>query len=250
MKTWIFDVDGTLTPPRCRIDDEFEEFFYDWILQNNTFLCSGSDLSKLREQLSHRILYNVHGVFTCMANAYYVNDKQIYKKDFIVPHGLEQDLREILRNSSYKVRTGNHIEERVGAWNFSIVGRNANMEQRKHFKEWDDNMQAREAISNYLNNRYGGVIETSLGGDISIDICNSGYDKRQVVPFLSDRYGTNFSEVTFIGDRIDKGGNDYALAKAVATAGGRYVKVENWRDTRKFLSENLTTTKFNGIKEI
>ena len=69
MKTWIFDVDGTLTPPRDLIDEEFEEFLYDWILQNSTYLCSGSDLHKLREQLSSRILFNVFGVFTCMANA-------------------------------------------------------------------------------------------------------------------------------------------------------------------------------------
>ena len=235
LKTWIFDVDGTLTPSRCKIDEEFEEFFYDWILQNNTFLCSGSDLDKLKEQLSPRILNNVYGVFTCMANAYHESDKEVYKKEFIAPYGLEEDLKEILNNSSYEIRTGNHIEERTGAWNFSIVGRNADVEQRKHFKEWDDEIQARQAISSYLNNRYGGVIETSLGGDISIDICNHGYDKRQVVPFLSDRYGVDFSDATFIGDRIHQGGNDYALALAVKAAGGKYIKVDNWSTTRKIL---------------
>jgi FMN phosphatase YigB (HAD superfamily) len=37
MKTWIFDVDSTLTPPRSKIDDDFEEFFYEWILDNDTY---------------------------------------------------------------------------------------------------------------------------------------------------------------------------------------------------------------------
>ena len=163
------------------------------------------------------------------------NGREVYKKDFIAPYGLKQDLEEILRKSSYKLRTGNHIEERTGAWNFSIVGRNADMAQRKHFKEWDDKIQSRQAISNYLNNRYKGVIETSLGGDISIDICNYGFDKRQVVPFLSDRYGIDLSEVIFIGDRIYPGGNDYALARTVKAMGGKYIKVASWHDTRKIL---------------
>tara|TARA_R110000824_G_scaffold57546_5_gene156433 strand:+ start:811 stop:1518 length:708 start_codon:yes stop_codon:yes gene_type:complete len=232
MKTWIFDVDATLTPPRNKIDNDFEEFFYNWILKNDTYLCSGSDIGKLKEQLTPRILEGAKGVFTCMANAYYEKSEEIYRKYFKPPVGLEEDLKYFLFSSLYEKRTGNHIEKRTGIWNYSIVGRNANKEEREHFKNWDEKHGSRKAISSYLNSRYRDTIESSIGGDISIDIYNLGCDKRQVVEHLSD---LNFSNVIFIGDRIYPGGNDYELAQAVENHGGKSTNVNNWKETRKIL---------------
>ena len=232
MKTWIFDVDATLTPPRDEIDNDFEEFFYNWILDNDTYLCSGSDIDKLKEQLTPRILNNVKGVFTCMANAYYEGGKEIYRKDFEPPVGLEEDLKYFLFSSLYGKRTGNHIEKRIGIWNFSIVGRNANKKEREHFKNWDEKYDSRRTISSYLNSRYRDTIESSIGGDISIDIYNLERDKRQVVDHLSD---LDFSNVIFVGDRICPGGNDYELAKAVASRGGESINVDSWEETKNIL---------------
>jgi len=232
LKTWIFDVDATLTPPRDKIDNDFEEFFYNWILDNDTYLCSGSDIDKLKEQLTPRILNNVKGVFTCMANAYYEGGEEIYRKDFEPPVGLEEDLKYFLFSSLYENRTGNHIEKRIGIWNFSIVGRNADKEEREHFKNWDKEHGSRKTISSYLNSRYRDTVETSIGGDISIDICNLERDKRQVVEHLSD---LDFSNIVFIGDRIYPGGNDYALAKAVEKRGGKSINVDGWEETRNIL---------------
>jgi len=232
MKTWIFDVDATLTPSRNKIDNDFEEFFYNWILKNDTYLCSGSDIGKLKEQLTPRILEGVKGVFTCMANVYYEKGEEIYRKDFKPPVGLEEDLKYFLFSSLYEKRTGNHIEKRTGIWNYSIVGRNANKEEREHFKNWDEKHGSRKTISSYLNSRYRDTIESSIGGDISIDIYNLGRDKRQVVEYLSD---LDFSNVTFIGDRIYPGGNDYELAEAVEKHGGKSTNVNNWKETRKIL---------------
>ena len=83
-----------------------------------------------------------------------------------------------------------------------------------------------------MNSRYRDKIEASVGGDISIDIYNLGRDKKQVVDYLSD---INFSEVTFVGDRIRLGGNDYSLAQSVKEKGGKSINVKNWRETRIIL---------------
>ena len=243
MKTWIFDVDVTLTPSRSKMEPDFEDFFYFWVTNNDTYLCSGSDLDKIKEQLTPRILNSVKGVFTCMANVYHEKGEEVYRNDFTPPEGLEEDLNNILQTSEFKKRTGNHIEKRIGAWNFSEVGRNAIPAEREEYKQWDDIHNSRQRICKLLNNKYGDKIDTSLGGDISIDICNKGGDKRQVVEYLSD---LDYENVIFVGDRIHPGGNDYALAVAIEAAGGKYHKVSNWRDTRNFLSEkiiikNLTT---------
>ena len=45
-KIFIFDVDGTLTPSRRRMTEEFAKFFDRWSNENTFYLVTGSDLSK------------------------------------------------------------------------------------------------------------------------------------------------------------------------------------------------------------
>ena len=71
-KVYIFDVDGTLTPARQPATREFLSFFETWAKENTFYLCSGSDLEKIKEQLPESILNLASGVFACMGNAFYV----------------------------------------------------------------------------------------------------------------------------------------------------------------------------------
>ena len=43
---FIFDVDGTITPSRCEIDNDFAVFFSDFCANNNVYLVTGSDREK------------------------------------------------------------------------------------------------------------------------------------------------------------------------------------------------------------
>ena len=45
-KVYVFDVDGTLTPSRRRMDKDFQEFFLEWAENNTFYLVTGSDLPK------------------------------------------------------------------------------------------------------------------------------------------------------------------------------------------------------------
>ena len=47
----------------------------------------------------------------------------------------------------YPHRYGNHIEDRGAMVNFSIVGRDCTLEQRKEFFEWDNKHQERKKIA-------------------------------------------------------------------------------------------------------
>ena len=49
-KIYIFDVDGTLTPSRRRMTEDFEQFFSKWAQKNIFYLVSGSNLEKIKEQ--------------------------------------------------------------------------------------------------------------------------------------------------------------------------------------------------------
>ena len=51
MKKFIFDVDGTLTPSRGKIDPDFLQFMLFFSGKNDVYLVTGSDRSKTLEQV-------------------------------------------------------------------------------------------------------------------------------------------------------------------------------------------------------
>ena len=51
MHKFIFDVDGTLTPSRGKIDNDFKKFFVEFCMNNNVYLVTGSDKPKTVEQI-------------------------------------------------------------------------------------------------------------------------------------------------------------------------------------------------------
>ena len=212
-KVYIFDVDGTLTPSRQKMTPDFEEFFYEWSKGKKYYLVSGSDLPKMREQMGYLYLDRAQGLFTCGGNKFYVKDKLEYDRKFDPPITLLKYLREILINSKYRLRTGNHIEDRGSMLNFSVIGRDCNLPQRKNYFEWDNKNKEREKIAKYINERWD-YLQAVIGGQISIDISQEGCDKSQVIGVIKEieSEATNF---VFIGDRTMEGGNDYPLAKVM-----------------------------------
>ena len=48
-KVYIFDVDGTLTPSRIKMNKEFKEFFLEWAKGKKYYLVSGSNIEKMDE---------------------------------------------------------------------------------------------------------------------------------------------------------------------------------------------------------
>ena len=117
---------------------------------------------------------------------------------------MQSKLDFFLQSSSWQEKFGNHIEQRVGLVNFSIIGRNCSQIQREAYYKWDQIHKERLTICNYLMENFP-EIEASIGGQISIDIYQKGGNKAQV---LDDING----EVYFFGDKMEKGGNDYPIA--------------------------------------
>ena len=122
---------------------------------------------------------------------------------------MNEDLAEILQNSPFPNRTGNHLEFRTGMLNFSIVGRNANKDERKEYNSWDSQSEERKNIASFINKKYP-TLEASIGGSISIDIIEHGCDKGQVVHALENNGAT---KIVFIGDKCLPGGNDYGIVR-------------------------------------
>ena len=134
MNNFIFDVDGTLTPSRDKIDFKFGEWFKKFQQQNNIFLVTGSDRSKTIEQVGAEIFNFARRVYNCSGSEVWEQDKKVYSSEWELPMYVRWWLEKHLDASAFPVKTGLHIEERPGMVNFSIVGRNADRDQRKFGK--------------------------------------------------------------------------------------------------------------------
>jgi len=207
---FIFDVDGTLTKPRQKMEQKFEREFFEWVKNKQVFLATGSDYPKTQYQVPLNILRSMKMIFCCMGNETRNSNGLIAEKSkFVIPEELNLDLMKILDNSPYLKKVGNHIEFRTGMINFSIVGRNATMIERDEYNKWDLVNQERSKIVNFINKKYP-TLNASVGGSISIDIIEEGKDKGQIIHYLENVGAT---KVVFVGDRCEPGGNDHGIIR-------------------------------------
>ena len=188
-KIYIFDVDGTLTPSRRPMTEDFEMFFSSWAKENIFFLVSGSDLEKIKEQVPEYILELAAGIFTCGGNKFYTEGptqqwprdwRLMYENKFEPSDALLKYLEDTLDDSEYPVKAGQHIEDRGSMLNFSMVGRNCSLQERKDYFKYDELTGEREKIAKYIRDTWEDL-DAVIGGQISIDIYPKGKDKSQVL---------------------------------------------------------------------
>ena len=77
---------------------------------------------------------------------------------------------------TFPLRTGLHIEKRPGMVNFSVVGRNATMGERKMYVEYDTKSKERIRIAEQFQNFFP-LSQAVVGGETGIDIFSYGKDK-------------------------------------------------------------------------
>ena len=219
-KVYMFDVDGTLTPSRQKMTEEFKNFFLSWSEKNFFFLVSGSDLPKLKEQLDESVINRALGIFCCAGNTLYINNELQYDNEFNPPDNLINYLTYQLELSPFSLRCGNHIENRGSMLNFSVVGRDCTLEERANYFQYDNTENERKNIVNEINTKWP-ELEATIGGQISIDIYPKGKDKSQILLYiekiLKSKITSSYQSVNynFIGDRVEEGGNDYPLARVM-----------------------------------
>ena len=245
MYRFVFDVDGTLTPSRQRIDPKFGEWFYKFCQEEPVFLVTGSDYPKTVEQLGQEICERVKRVYNCSGNDVWMGGKNIYSNDWKLPDEARKWLETTLINSPFSLRTGNHIEERPGCVNFSIVGRNANQQERNAYVHYDLENKEREDIARQFNYVFGAEsmgLKATVGGETGLDIYPIGCDKSQIIKEFRP-----YDDIVFFGDKMDPGGNDYPLAQ-VNTKGINH-HVQNWEETWTVLKKYITLKTYTGVGE-
>ena len=232
MRKYIFDVDGTLTASRSKIDPEFENWFEHFATHNACYLVTGSDRKKTLEQVGSTIYNLCEKVYNCSGNDVWRQDKNLHSGIFALPLEVEFDLRDYILKSKFPAKTGMHFDQRPGLVNFSILGRNNTLEERAMYKEWDEHQSERVQITTTMQERFPNIL-FEVAGDTGIDITLPGCDKSQIIR----DFDLKNDYIEFFGDKMEPGGNDYLLSFALASAGQGIHQVKTWEETWNLLKQ-------------
>ena len=249
MKLLLFDVDGTLTPPRLKIENNMLEKLKSLNLLDDIHLgfVGGSDIEKQIEQLDKnnfnlfKYRFSENGLFS------FKDDECFHVKKFIDYLG-EKNYKKliniclfVLSNLECPVKRGTFIEYRNGMINISPIGRSCSLKERIEFDKYDKQNNVRENMivqikklwNKYLNEtslNNSIKLKFSIGGQISVDIFPEGWDKTYCLQFLENQY----DEIHFFGDKTHEGGNDYEIYEDSRVIGH---KVEKYQDTIEILNK-------------
>ena len=236
----LFDVDGTLTEARQRIDKSMINSLRELSFNTEIGLLTGSGLDYIKEQLwpllaDQELSLNCH-ILPCNGIEYYIpnpespgNFIEIHKNYMEGKLGFEKfqfimktimKLQSQIAESDYDISfTGHHIQNRGSTLNWSPIGRNAQNGDRQQFKAMDKIYGIRKLaihkFSEIMLHHDVHDVTIKLGGDTSFDIYPKGWDKRYALKHFPE---TDW-DVFFVGDRCHPDGNDFEIYQHLAPLG-------------------------------
>ena len=178
----------------------------EFIDKHKCMIVTGSDRPKTVEQIGLELTNTFHRVYHCSGNHVYIGAKEHHKNDWSLSQEQIKFIQSTLGRIDYEEKTGKHIEQRIGTANVSIVGRNADWDQRARYANWEQSNRGRETVAMYYNQEFDDSI-AQVAGQTSIDIFKKGCDKSQAI---REHEGTTI----YFGDHCNPGGNDFTAAQA------------------------------------
>jgi len=231
---YLFDIDGTLTPPTQKMSGDFVYFFLEWSKGKDFFLVGGSSYNSLICQLPSSVINRSKGVFSSMGNQLHIDGDLIYSNDWRPPTSLLSELLTWHSKSPYPNKKKKYLESRIGMINFAVAGRESNQRQRKEYFQWDELHRERETISHDLSKKFP-KLDIRVGGMISLDIQPKGKNKSQALNWV--RNLNKYNKILYFGDKGFEGGNDYdAKINIQKHKDGKFYDVKDCSDTKNILS--------------
>lgn len=238
-KLIAFDLDGTLTESKTDIDSEMVDLLTQLQKIKKVAVIGGASFKQFQKQFLnyHKFYDNLYIMPTSGASLYkYENGQwQAMYQVLLTPdekqqiyEAFEKVFKEI--NYEHPAKTyGQIIEDRECEIVFSTLGQEAPLEERKNLKS-DRRPEIVAAIKKYL-----AQFKVSLSGINSIDVTRLGIDKGFAIEQLETILQITKEEITFVGDAIYEGRNDFAVVRT----GVELVKVSGPVDTKRFVKSFL-----------
>ena len=229
---YIFDVDGTLAPPNEPIDSYFMHWLESWIPKRDVYICTNNTYQNILPRLGNRLLSGCKALFTSGGCSIWMNGKEAITSNWRPTSELMNMLTDCLKESEFKIRSGPNLEYRTGLISFSIVGKNASKEDRQRYIAWDKNSKERRKIVEKINEAFPSLIACTAG-ETSVDICEKGKDKSQILKYFDE-----YQSINFIANETHSIGNDKPLAQAMYNNKNKRYNVQtvkNWKETFDYL---------------
>lgn len=239
----IFDLDDTLAPSKSRVPDPIAERLAVLLRSVPVCVISGGQYKQFREQLLDALptsadLSRLHLMPTNGTQYYWWTGSvwtRVYSFDLdagtksAVVEVLEQGAREL---GLWETKTwGQAIEDRGTQITYSALGQEAPVDAKR---EWDPEGAKRESLRAYAQDRLP-ELEVRAGGSTSIDVTSRGVDKAFGVGQLERLLHIDISEMVFVGDRLEPGGNDYSVKEL----GVPCLAVSGWEETPQVIDDLL-----------
>jgi len=236
LKAVIFDLDDTLAPSKSTMDPAMSAALARLLELTAVCIISGGRFEQFEAQALDGFtapddaLANLHLMPTCGTRYYlwqnsswvlqYAEDLTDDEKQRTIAV-LEQGAREL--GLGHPQPWGDIIEDRGSQITFSALGQQAPVAEKM---AWDPGGAKKRALRDYAVSRLPDL-EVRGGGSTSIDVTRKGIDKAYGVSRFLERLGITLTDVLFIGDRLDEGGNDYP----VFALGVPSIAIHGWQQT-------------------
>ena len=246
-KIFLFDMDGTLTPPRKQIEGKVVRALRTLSSIGKIGVVTGSDYDYVKQQIFSA--FEVGGIPVDRAILLPCNGTKRYdatpSRSFALTSEVnmieelsQESYNHILRfASSWQASimasyrdlpyTGTFLQYRGSLLNWCPIGREAGDRERTAWIEFDKKYKVRECYAELLENKMEGCTipaTVALGGSTSLDIYPNGWDKTYSLNHFKNE------EVYFAGDKCMQGGNDWHLFEELKKVGRAY-EVKTTQDT-------------------
>ena len=234
----VFDLDGTLSLSKCPMDEEMSTLLKKLLEKKFVAVISGGTYNQYKKQFlatlncDDKILLKKLFLFPTCSTAFYKFEnewEQIYNHDMKLEErqkiisALQKMCDEI--NYHPEVTYGDLIEDRISQVTFSALGQQAPVELKS---KWDPDCSKRIAMKKILE-KYITEFDINFGGGTSLDITQKGIDKAYGMQQIMVNLGFKKEEILFIGDKLQKGGNDFPVIQT----GVKCIEVSSPEDTKK-----------------
>ena len=253
----LFDMDGTLTPPRKELDRDLIPALRELAKISEIGIVTGSDHNYVLQQMgllmeNSEIRYKLH-ILPCNGTKYYPppqsashKHKLAFEKNMreelgelhfssLMQHILQRQSQLHLYNLPF---TGHFVDYRGSMINWCPIGRNANDTDRERFAKLDGKESGfrRDETTSFKKFLHREAIydkvEIKLGGETSFDIYPKGWDKTFALQHFEDY------QCWFVGDRCGNGGNDQTIYEKLRVH-GRSFEVQNTKETMVLIFDEI-----------
>lgn len=254
-KMIIFDLDGTLAESKASITPNMARLLKELLKYKQVCIITGGTTEQIFKQvisvmgvvthIKPEESTGLHLMPTCGTKYICHNDlKWEYKYEHDIDEMSRKKIISVVEDSARKLLLweentyGDIIEDRGSQITFSALGQKATVELKL---QWDPTNQKKFALRDYIAQRLP-EFEVRAGGSTSIDITMKGIDKAYGVRQLCDINNLDYTDVLFIGDRLEVGGND----RPVVELGVDSIAVKSPLETERIISDIIN---FNSVRK-